>query len=157
MPNSFASPRDLLTAVGRSFGPTDWFVIDQARINMFGNATGDELWIHTDPDRARQGPFGGCIAHGYLTLSLLNMFLPQLLDVRGWSWGVNYGCDKVRFPEPVRVGSRVRASGLLLKAEEKENFVHSTVRMKVEIDGNARPACVADTLSRYYFDPKKVD
>jgi acyl dehydratase len=150
MPTIFATPRELLGAVGRPLGASDWLTIDQARVNLFADATGDHQWIHVDPERAKGGPFGGTIAHGYLTLSLVNLFLPQLLEVRGTSMGVNYGCDRVRFPAPVRVGSRVRGVGELVAAEEvKGGAVQAIVRVSVEIEGGERPACVVDTISRF--------
>ncbi|MCY1218316.1 putative enoyl-CoA hydratase 1 [compost metagenome] len=104
-----------------------------------------------DPERAAQGPYGACIAHGYLTLALVNQFLPELVTVEGMKWGVNYGCDKVRFPAPVRVGARVRGVGELVRAETLQGGVQSVVRMTVEIEGGDKPACVAETISRYYF------
>jgi acyl dehydratase len=150
MPTVFATPKELLGAVGRELGASEWLTIDQTRVNQFADATGDHQWIHVDPERARSGPFGATIAHGYLTLSLVNLFLPQLLEVRGTSMGVNYGCDRVRFPAPVRVGSRVRGVGELVAAEEvKGGAVQATVRVSVEIEGGERPACVVDTISRF--------
>ena len=150
MPTIFATPSELLGAVGKSLGASEWLTIDQARVNQFAGATGDHQWIHVDPERARAGPFGGTIAHGYLTLSLVNLFLPQLLEVRGTSMGVNYGCDRVRFPAPVRVGSRVRGVGEIVAAEPvRGGAVQVTVRISVEIEGGDRPACVVDTISRF--------
>ena len=146
----FEHPRDLKAAVGQELGASDWLEIDQERIDLFADATGDHQWIHVDPDRAAVGPFGKTIAHGYLTLSLVNLFLPQILEVRGISMGVNYGCDKVRFPAPVPVGSRIRGVGQLVAAEEvKGGAVQATVRVTVEIEGSERPACVVDTISRF--------
>ena len=150
MPTVFATPRDLLAAVGKPLGASDWLEIRQDRIDGFADATGDHQWIHVDPERAKSGPFGRTIAHGYLTLSLVNCFLPQIVEVRGISMGVNYGCDKVRFPAPVPVGSRVRGVGQLVSAEEvKGGAVQATVRVTVEIEGSERPACVVDTISRF--------
>src|SRR5262245_21674211 len=150
MATTFQNPGELLAAVGRALGTTDWLEITQQRIDLFADATGDHQWIHVDPERAKSGPFGATIAHGYLTLSLVNLFLPQLLEVRGVSMGVNYGCDKVRFPSPVRVGSRVRGVGEVVAAEEvKGGAVQVTVRLSVEIEGSDRPACVVDTISRF--------
>jgi acyl dehydratase len=150
MPTIFATPRELLGAVGQRLGASDWLAIEQTRVDQFADATGDHQWIHVDPERAKSGPFGATIAHGYLTLSLVNAFLPQLLEVRGISMGVNYGCDKVRFPTPVRVGARVRGVGELVAAEEvKGGAVQATVRVTVEIEGSERPACVVDTISRF--------
>jgi acyl dehydratase len=150
MPTIFATPEALLGAVGRKLGASEWLAIDQARVNQFADATGDHQWIHVDPERAKSGPFGATIAHGYLTLSLVNSFLPQLLEVRGTSMGVNYGCDRVRFPSPVRVGSRVRGVGEVVAAEAlKGGAVQVIVRVTVEIEGSDRPACVVDTISRF--------
>jgi acyl dehydratase len=150
MATVFKTPADLKAAVGQQLGYSDWLEITQERINMFADATGDHQWIHVDPERAKTGPFGACIAHGYLTLSLVNLFLPQIIDVRGIRMGVNYGADKVRFPAPVRVGSRVRGGGELISAEEVKGGVQATIRVTVEIEGGDRPACVVDTISRYY-------
>jgi acyl dehydratase len=150
MPTVFATPKDLLAAVGKPLGASDWLEIRQERIDGFADATGDHQWIHVDPKRAKAGPFGRTIAHGYLTLSLVNCFLPQIVEVRGISMGVNYGCDKVRFPAPVPVGSRVRGVGQLVAAKEvKGGAVQATVRVTVEIEGSERPACVVDTISRF--------
>jgi acyl dehydratase len=119
-------------------------------INLFADATGDHQWIHVDEAKAKQGPYGKCIAHGYLTLSLVNQFLPQIMDVQGISMGVNYGCGKVRFPAAVPVGSKVRGSGELIHAEEVKGGVQSVVKVIVEVEGSDRPACVVETISRYY-------
>lgn len=137
-------------AVGQHLGYSDWLVIDQDRINLFADATGDHQWIHVNPEKAKDGPFGACIAHGYLTLSLVNMFLPQIIDVQGISMGVNYGLGKVRFPAPVPVGSKVRGGGELVSIEDVKGGVQSVVRVTVEIEGNDRPGCVIDTISRYF-------
>lgn len=150
MTTVFKSPFDLEAAVGKRLGESDWLTIDQARVNLFADATGDHQWIHVDPDKAKDGPFGATIAHGYLTLSLVNLFLPQIIDVQGISMGVNYGADKLRFPSPVKVGSRVRGVGELVAVENVKGGVQSTVRVTVEIEGSDRPACVVDTISRYY-------
>jgi acyl dehydratase len=150
MPTVFATPRELLAAVGKPLGASDWLEITQERIDQFADATGDHQWIHVDPERAKRGPFGKTIAHGYLTLSLVNCFLPEIVEVRGVAMGVNYGCDKVRFPAPVPVGSRIRGVGQLVAAEEvKGGAVQAIVRVTVEVEGSDRPACVADTISRF--------
>jgi acyl dehydratase len=147
---TFEQPAALLAAVGQHLGYSQWLEIDQQRINLFADATGDHQWIHVDPERAAQGPFGKTIAHGYLTLSLANLFLPEILEVQNVSMGVNYGCEKVRFPAPVPVGSRVRGGGELISAEEVKGGVQAVVRMTIEIEGGDRPACVIDTISRFY-------
>jgi acyl dehydratase len=151
MPAVFAKPEDLAAAVGRHLGYSEWLEIDQARIDKFADATGDHQWIHVDPERARQGPFGRCIAHGYLTQSLVNHFLPQIVRVEGISMGVNYGADRLRFPAPVPVGSRVRAGAELLEAApQKDGSIQAKLRVTVELEGSDKPACVLDTLARYY-------
>lgn len=150
MPTVFESPVDLLSAVGQSLGASEWMTIEQERIDQFADATGDRQWIHVDPTRAKDGPFGTTIAHGYLTLSLVNALLPQILVVKNVSMGVNYGTDRVRFPAPVPVGSRIRAVGEVVKAEEvKGSAIQATVRVTVEIEGSDRPGCVVDTISRF--------
>jgi acyl dehydratase len=150
MPTVFASPSELAAAVGRHLGYSDWLTIDQDRIDLFADATGDHQWIHVDPERAKSGPFGATIAHGYLTMSLVNLFLPQIVEVRGIKMGVNYGADRLRFPAPVPVGSRIRGGGELVKVEEVGGgAVQATVRITVEIEGGQRPACVVDTISRF--------
>ena len=150
MTRVFNSPHDLAAAVGETLGSSESLVIDQSRINMFADATGDHQWIHVNPDKAKDGPFGCTIAHGYLTLSLVNMFLPQIIEVRGISMGVNYGCDRVRFPSPVKVGSSVCGVGELVVVEEVKGGIQATIRVTVEIEGEDRPACVVDTISRFY-------
>jgi len=150
MATVFQTPAELKGAVGKQLGYSDWLQITQERINQFADATGDHQWIHVDPERAKTGPYGACIAHGYLTLSLVNMFLPQIVEVRGIRMGINYGLEKVRFPAPVRVGSRIRGGGELVQVEDvKGGAVQSTIRITVEIEGSDRPACVADTISRW--------
>ncbi len=151
MTTVFASPTELAGSVGKSLGHSDWLEITQERIDQFAEATGDHQWIHVDPERAKDGPFGSTIAHGYLTQSLVNHFLPQIVDVRGISMGVNYGADRVRFPAPVPVGSKVRGSAELLEVENtKDGGVQAKIRVTVEIEGGERPGCVIDTISRYY-------
>jgi acyl dehydratase len=151
MPTVFASPAELAGAAGKELGASEWLEITQERIDRFADATGDRQWIHVDPARAKDGPFGRTIAHGYLTLSLVNLFLPQIVEVRGIAMGVNVGADRLRFPAPVPVGSRVRGRGELLSAEPtKDGAVQARIRVTVEIEGQERPACVVETLSRYY-------
>jgi acyl dehydratase len=144
------SPAELHDHVGESLGPTEWIEIDQDRIDLFAEATGDHQWIHVDVERATAGPFGAPIAHGYLTLSMVNQFLPDLLTVEGVSMGVNVGLEKVRFPNPVRVGSRIRGSGEIVSVDELGGGYQAVVRVTVEIDGAPKPACVADTVSRFF-------
>ncbi len=150
MPTTFATPATLLGSEGTSLGPTEWLEISQQRVDQFAEATGDHQWIHVDPVRAKDGPFGACIAHGYLTLALVNLFLPDLMRVDGVRMGVNYGVDKVRFPAPVPVGKRIRGRGEVVAVEEVKGAVQVVVRVTVEIEGSDRPACVADTISRFF-------
>ncbi len=147
----FESPLELKESIGTEFGPTDWLEIDQKRIDTFADATGDHQWIHVDVEKAKAGPFGAPIAHGYLTASLVSFFLPQLVEVRGISMGVNYGVDKIRFPAPVPVGSKIRARGTLVGADDtKDGGIQSKLTVTIEIEGGERPACVIETISRYY-------
>lgn len=150
MTRVFDTPRDLIGAEGTQLGPTDWLVIDQDRVNGFADVTGDHQWIHVDVERAKAGPFGGTIAHGYLTLSLVNLFLPVMIEVRGFTHAVNVGADRVRFLNPVRTGSRIRASGEIVSVEEIKGAIQSVVRVTVEIEGETKPALVLDTISRYF-------
>lgn len=151
MSTTFATPAELLGAVGQPLGTSEWLTITQERVNGFADATDDHQWIHVDPERAKAGPFGGPIAHGYLTLSLVNRFLPEIVQVHGISMGVNYGADRIRFPAPVKVGARIRGSAELIEAEQtKDGGVQAKIRVTVEIEGEARPGCVVDTISRYY-------
>jgi acyl dehydratase len=149
MPTIFDNPDALLADVGRHLGHSDWLEIDQARIDLFADATGDHQWIHVDPEQAAAGPYGATIAHGYLTLSLTNLFLPQIVRVDGISMGINYGVNKVRFPSPVVVGSRVRGAAELVAAEEIPGGVQAIIRITVEIDGADKPACVVESVTRY--------
>lgn len=140
---------DLRRRLGTHLGHSEWMEIDQARIDEFAGATGDHQWIHVDPVRAAAGPFGSPIAHGYLTLSLSNYFLPRIVEVRGFDAGVNYGVDKVRFPSPVTVGSRVRAGAELVAIEEVKGGLQTTIRITIECEGSTKPACVIESLSRW--------
>ena len=150
MTRVFETPADLKTAVGDQLGTSEWLEITQQRIDLFAEATGDHQWIHVDPERAKDGPYGATIAHGYLTQSLVNHFLPEIIEVQGASMGINYGADRLRFPAPVPVGSRIRGRGELVSAEDVKGCVQAVVRVTVEIDGGDRPACVIDTISRFY-------
>ena len=150
MTKIFAKPADLIGAEGTQLGPTEWLLIDQDRVNGFAEVTGDHQWIHVDVERAKQGPFGGTIAHGYLTMSLVNFFLPDLIEVRGFTHAVNVGADRLRFLAPVKVGSRIRGVGEIVGVEEVKGAIQSVVRVTVEIEGGDKPACVVDTISRYF-------
>lgn len=142
-------PDDVRANVGKHLGYSEWITVDQDRVNLFADATGDHQWIHVDVERATSGPFGAPIAHGYLTLSLSNYFLPQIVEVQGFSAGVNYGVDKVRFPSPVKVGSRVRAGAELAAVSEVTGGLQTTIVITVEVEGSPKPACVIDSLSRW--------
>jgi acyl dehydratase len=147
----FHSAEELRAAPGREAGPTDWITVEQSRIDAFAAATDDHQWIHVDPVRAAAGPFGSTIAHGYLTLSLVNLFLPDLVRVENAKMGVNYGTEKVRFPAAVKVDARIRGRAQVLEATDVPGGVQIVVRVTIEIEGGDRPACVADTISRFYF------
>ncbi|WP_413098675.1 MaoC family dehydratase [Streptomyces sp. Inha503] len=131
-------------------GTSEWIEVTQDRIDTFADATDDHQWIHTDPERAAQGPFGAPIAHGYLTLSLFIPLFTQLLDVRGVATKVNYGLDKVRFPAPVKAGSRIRLAARLTSVEDVPGGVQITVDGTIEVDGGTKPAAVVRSLSRFY-------
>ncbi|MBP9217423.1 MAG: MaoC family dehydratase [Sterolibacterium sp.] len=151
MTTVFSSAEEILKAPGTDLGATDWIELTQERINKFADATDDHQWIHVDPVRAKDGPFGACVAHGYLTLSLANLFLPQLVEIKNMRMGVNYGCEKIRFPAPVKAGKRIRGKGEVIAAEKAGEGVQATIRITIEIEGEAKPGCVVDTISRYYF------
>lgn len=146
----FETPADLIGSEGTALGPTDWLGIDQDRVNGFADVTGDHQWIHIDVERAREGPFSGTIAHGYLTLSLVNYFLPQLIEVRGFAHAVNVGADRLRFLAPVKVGARIRGAAEIVGVEEIKGAVQSVVRVTIEIENSEKPACIIDTISRYF-------
>ncbi len=152
MATIFESADDILNAVGKPLGESQWMTVTQERIQLFADATDDHQWIHVDPEKAKAGPFGACIAHGYLTLSLVSRFLPEIVEVRGMKMGVNYGCNKVRFPSAVKADARIRGKGEMIAAEKTpDGGVQAMIRITVEVEGQAKPGCVADTISRYYF------
>ncbi|MET9531995.1 MULTISPECIES: MaoC family dehydratase [unclassified Streptomyces] len=150
-PRIFTSADELRAGIGEQLGPSDWLEIDQKRIDLFADATGDHQWIHVDPVKAAAGPFGTTIAHGYLTLSLLPTLVPQIMRVEGMKMGINYGTDKVRFPATVPVGSRLRATAVLTDVSEAGGGVQVTAAVTVEREGGDKPVCVAESVSRYYF------
>ncbi|MER7998894.1 MaoC family dehydratase [Streptomyces sp. NPDC095613] len=151
-PKVFTSAEELCAGAGTRLGHSDWLEIDQKRIDLFAEATGDHQWIHVDPEAAAAGPFGTTIAHGYLTLSLLPVFVPQILRVENVKMAINYGTNKVRFPSPVPVGSRLRASGVLAEVTDGgEGGVQVVARITVEREGGDKPVCVAESVSRFYF------
>jgi acyl dehydratase len=141
---------ELKALAGTELGTSDWIEITQERIDVFADATGDHQWIHTDPERAAAGPFGAPIAHGYLTLSLFIPLFTGLLQVEGVSTKVNYGLNKVRFPSPVRAGSRIRLTARLTEVEEVPGGLQITVDGAIEIEGATKPAAVLQSLSRFY-------
>lgn len=150
---TFTSPAELLAARGETLGTSDWVEVTQDRINTFADATGDHQWIHVDVDRAKaESPFGGPIAHGFLTVSLLPMLSWQIWTVEGTKLAVNYGMNKLRFPSPVPVGSKVRSTAVLTEVSEVAGGgLQLVVSSTVEIEGSPKPACVAEMVSRLYF------
>lgn len=147
---TFESVNDLAAAAGEDLGHSDWVTISQEEVNLFADATGDHQWIHVDPERAAKGPFGTTIAHGFMTLSLLPRLQHQIYTVNGIKLAINYGLNKVRFPAPVPVGSRVRAAVTLVSVDDLgEGTVQATLSTTVEVEGAAKPACVAESVARY--------
>ena len=141
---------ELKSKVGEHLGYSDWHEVTQEQVNTFAEATGDHQWIHVDVEKAKQGPFGGPIAHGYLTLSLTPMLLGQAVRVTGFKMGVNYGLNKLRFPSPVPVGSKLRAGAKMLACDDVAGGVQLTYEVTFEVEGKDKPACVAEVLFRYY-------
>ena len=142
----FTTFEELDEAVGEDLGTTDWLAVTQDRVDAFADATGDHQWIHVDVARAKEGPFGGTIAHGYLTLSLIPQFSPQLFSLETPGARLNYGVNKVRFPNPVKVGSRIRASAQIAEVSDVPAGKQMLTRYTIEIEGEAKPACVAETV-----------
>ena len=142
----FTTFDQLTEAVGEDLGSTDWLEVTQERVDAFAEATGDHQWIHVDVERARSGPFGGTIAHGYLTLSLIPQFTPQLFDLDTPGAKLNYGVNKVRFPNPVKVGSKIRANAEITEVTDVLAGKQMVTRYTIEIDGESKPACVAETV-----------
>jgi acyl dehydratase len=152
MATTFANPKEILEKVGQEVGTSDWVEVTQDKVNQFADATGDHQWIHVDVERAKQGPFGQTIAHGYFTLSLAPMLMSQVVSVQGARMGLNYGVNRVRFTSPVKVGKRVRLHAKVASAEEVEpNGIQVAYDLTFEIEGEDKPACVAQTISRAYF------
>ncbi|GAA1947517.1 MaoC family dehydratase [Kitasatospora viridis] len=147
---SFASLDELTAAVGTELGSSEWHTVTQQQVDLFAEATGDHQWIHVDPERAKAGPFGGPIAHGYLTLSLIPLLAKECYSVGGVRMAVNYGSDKVRFPAPVPVGSRVRATAELLSLTGVTGGYQAVVRFTITSEGGSKPHCVAETITRFY-------
>jgi acyl dehydratase len=147
----FNNVTELGKALGEHLGWSEPVTVTQEQVNQFADATGDHQWIHVDPERARrESPYGGPIAHGYLTLALGPLFVPQVMQVQGISMGVNYGSDKIRFPAPVPVGAKVRAGVEILEVTDIDGGVQAKIRVTIEVEGSEKPACVADNIYRYY-------
>ena len=144
-----SSPEEFHALAGRDLGWSDWFVVDQDRVDRFADATDDHQWIHVDPARAATGPFGGPIAHGYLTLSLIPALVHDLLEVKGMTFGVNYGCNKVRFPAPVKVGAKIRLGAAVASVEDAGGAVQVILDVTLEAGGAPKPSCVAQVVYRY--------
>jgi acyl dehydratase len=141
----------LKASVGQHLGHSDWHEVTQDQVNQFADATGDHQWIHVDPERAKDGPFGRTIAHGYLTISLAPLFMKDILQVTGMAMGLNYGINKLRFPAPVPVGSKLRAGAQVASVEDVSGGgVQVTMDLTFEVDGQEKPACVAQVVYRYY-------
>lgn len=149
---TFESIDDLAACQGQVIGHSDWVTITQDAVDLFADATGDHQWIHVDPERAAAGPFGTTIAHGYLTLAMLPQLMGQICRVDGVTMGINYGLNKVRFPAPVPVGSRIRAEASVVEVADVGGGAHQvTYSTTVAVEGSAKPACVAETVARYVF------
>lgn len=147
---TFESVDALVAAKGEELGSSDWVTISQDEVNLFADATGDHQWIHVDQEKAATGPFGTTIAHGFMTLSLLPRLMHQIFTVEGIKLAINYGLNKVRFPSPVPVGSKVRATSTLTDTQDVgQGTVQVTVTTTIEIEGAAKPACVAESILRY--------
>jgi acyl dehydratase len=146
---TFSGLDEFVAAQGSQLGPTEWLEITQDRVNLFADATDDHQWIHVDPQRAANGPFGGTIAHGLLTLSLLPHFNHQLYTVENITMAINYGYNKVRFITPVRVGAKVRARAEISRVDQLDGAVQATMTTTVEIDGSEKPAAVAESIARF--------
>jgi acyl dehydratase len=145
----FASLSEFVTAKGESLGFSQWHTITQEQVNAFADATGDHQWIHVDTERAASGPFGGTIAHGYLTLALLPVLQMEIFAIEGLTMGINYGLDRVRFPSPVPVGATIRGEATLTDVRETPLGWLAAIRVRVEVQGQQKAACVADTLGLY--------
>ncbi len=152
MTTTVSSIEELNKLAGQHLGWSDWHVIDQDQVNLFADATGDHQWIHVDPDRAASGPFGATIAHGYLTLSIIPAILHEVIRVEGFKFGVNYGCNKVRFPSPVKVGSKLRLGAAVGSVESVgADGVQVVLDITMETEGSDKPSCVAQVVYRYYW------
>jgi acyl dehydratase len=148
---SVAGVDELRALTGQHVGYSSWHEITQEQVNTFADATGDHQWIHVDVERAAAGPFGATIAHGYLTLSMATTFMPEILETKGFSMGINYGCEKVRFPAPVPVGSKLRCGAVVDAVIDVPGGVQTTLTLTFEVDGQTKPACVATIVVRKYL------
>jgi acyl dehydratase len=146
---TFANLDEFVAAKGEVLGFSDWHKITQEQVNAFADATGDHQWIHVDIERAASGPFGGTIAHGYLTVSLLPILAMETFRVENLTMGINYGLDRVRFPAPVLTGSTIRSESTLTDVKETPLGLLAHIRMRIEVEGQPKAACVADTLSLF--------
>src|ERR1039458_10019664 len=151
MTTTASSIEELTKLTGQHLGYSDWHVIDQAQVNLFADATDDHQWIHVDPERAASGPFGGPIAHGYLTLSLIPALIHEVLEVEGMTFGVNYGCNKVRFPAPVKVGAKLRLGASVGSVENVEGGVQVILEVTLATEDADKPSCAAEVVYRYYW------
>lgn len=147
MPRTFNSLDEFRAIAGEDIGTSQWYTITQQQIDTFAEATGDHQWIHVDPERAAQGPFGTTIAHGYLTLSLIPVLSEDIYTLEGRAMGVNYGANKVRFPAPVPVDSRVRGTATLLDVTDVDMGAQFTIKFVIEIEGSDKPACIAEVIT----------
>lgn len=151
MTTTLTGPDEVKAAVGQELGVSDWYEVTQETINQFAQVTGDHQWIHTDPEKAAQTPFGGTIAHGLFTLSLGPKFSYEVMDMQGFAFGVNYGYGKVRFPAPVPVGKRVRMRAELTNVDDVPGGIQITVTQTFEVEGGEKPVCVAESLARLFI------
>jgi acyl dehydratase len=147
----FSGSADLIASIGEDVGASSWLEVTQERIDKFADATGDHQWIHVDPERAAAGPFGGTVAHGYLTLSLMVPFMHEVYRIDDRRHAVNYGVNRVRFPAPLRAGSRTRGRFVLAEVEQLDGAVQIVWKVTFEVQGSDRPACVAESITRVYF------
>jgi len=150
MSRSADGVEEIIALAGSDLGRTGWRTVAQDRVNLFADAADDHQWIHTDPVRAAEGPFGGAIAHGYLTLALVIPMFGELLEIGGVTASVNYGLNRVRFPAPVRVGARIRLHAAVAESEAVRGGAQLTLDFTVEVENGAKPACVAQAVYRYY-------
>jgi acyl dehydratase len=146
MPRTFANLDAFRAAAGEELGTSDWLTVTQDRIDQFADATGDHQWIHVDPERAAQGPFGKTVAHGYLTLALLPTLAQSIYEIHGLTFGVNYGANKIRFPDPVPVDSRVRATATLIEVKDIAIGTQAVISFIIEREGGEKPVCIADVV-----------